>query len=217
MNLKYGIVSEFKKGYAKVYFEENDFVSDFLPVLVRKSKTDKESWQLEINEHVVCIMDENCNEGVIIGAIPNENDLPDTGEGAGKFRKLFSDGTLIEYDKNAHKLLVDVKGSAEVKTTTSAKIDAGTTLEAKAGVKATIEAVAIELKGVVTITGACTITGALAAAGIASTGGLPISATGDISTTGDIKAGAGTAAISLKNHKHGGVQTGGGLSGLPLP
>lgn len=222
MEFKYGTISAFKKGYAKVFFDENNIVSDWLPVLVRKSKSDKESWQLEANEHVVCLMDDSCNSGVILGAIPNDQDAPDPGEGAGIYRKLFSDGTLIEYNKTTKKLKVDVKGSLEAKTETSAKIEAGTTLQAKAGISATVEAATIELKGIVNVTGAlnvsgiATIAGAMAAAGISSTGGLPITSTGDISTTGEISGSEVKAGlISLKNHKHPGIQPGAGITGLP--
>jgi phage baseplate assembly protein V len=202
---KYGIVSEVKPGYAKVSFEENEIVTDWLPVLVRKSKSDKESWQLEIKEHVVCLMDPYCNEGVILGAIPNETDTPDPGEAAGKFRKKFSDGTVIEYDKGAHKLFVDVKGSLEAKTTGAAKIDAATQLDAKAGVKAIVTAPIIEL------TGNVVVSGTLSCGAITVTGGAGVSMTGDLSTTGDVLAGG----KSLKTHVHTGVQTGPGVSGPP--
>lgn len=109
---KYGLVSEVKPGYAKVQFAEDKIVSPWLPVVVRKSQSDKESWPFEINEHVVCLMDETCDEGVVIGAIYNEKDTPDDGEAAGKFRNKFSDGTVIEYDKNASKYSQIVKTSS---------------------------------------------------------------------------------------------------------
>lgn len=231
MHFKYGIISEVKKGYAKVTFEEDEFVTDWLPVLVRKSKSDKESWQLEINEHVVCLMDETCDEGVIIGAIPNEEDQPDGGEGKGKFRKLFSDGTLIEYDKNSHKLTVDVKGELKAITTGKATITSDADIEANAGAnlkgvaatKATIEAPAIDLTGNVKITGTATITGSLSAASIATVGGGSIQSSGNIETDGNISATgqvqgsdvkAGT--VSLLTHKHGGVQSGGAQTTPPI-
>lgn len=209
---KYGIISEVKKGYAKVSFAEDNIVSDWLPVLLRKTKTDKESWQLEINEHVVCLVDEYCNEGVILGAIVSEADAPDSGEAAGKFRKLFSDGTLIEYDKNSHKLTVDVKGELEATTTDKATINAGTSLEGNATVKATIKAPVIELTGNVTVSGTLSAAAIATVPGAGGDGKMQIA--GDIESTGqisgtDVKAGE----ISLLTHKHSGVTTGGGISG----
>lgn len=214
---KYGIVCEVKPGFVKVSFEEDQIVSDFLPVLLRKSKTDKESWPLEINEHVVCIMDESCDEGVCLGAITNTEDTPDPGEGPGKFRKIFADGTFIEYDKNSHELTVDVKGKLTGKTTGEVFIDAGTNLKGNAAVKAIVTAPNIELTGAVKITGALLVTGAVTAAGIATTGGGSIVAEGDISTQGGINATGDIVAgtKSLKTHVHTGVQTGGGVSGPP--
>lgn len=212
---KYGIISEVKNGYAKVSFADDDIVSDWLPVLVHKSKSDKESWQLEINEHVVCLVDEYCNEGVILGAISSEADSPDPDEGPGKFRKLFSDGTLIEYDKNSHKLTVDVKGELEATTTGKASINAGTDLEGNATVKATIKAPMIELTGNVIVSGTLSAAAISTVPGAGGDGKMQIA--GDIESTGqisgtDVKAGE----ISLLTHKHSGVTTGAGVSGTPV-
>jgi phage baseplate assembly protein V len=198
-SLKYGLVSSVKSGFVRVKFEEDDgIVSDWLPVMVRKSKSEKESWQLEINEHVVCIMDEHGEFGVCLGAIPNDEDTPDPGEGAGKFRKIFSDGTEIEYDSNTKKLTVDVKGE----------------LTGKATIKATVEAPLIELTGNVVISGTVTAAGLVIAAGgtMGMQDGSPLKATGDIETTGDVKAGL----ISLSTHKHT-APSGGGPTSTPIP
>lgn len=110
--LKYGVVSEVRPGRARVHFDADKFPSMWLPVLRRKSLSDKESWQLEIDEHVVCLMDPSCITGVIIGAIHNKLDVGDNEEAIGKFRKKFSDGTVIEYDKNEGKYSQIVKGSS---------------------------------------------------------------------------------------------------------
>lgn len=235
MNLKYGIVTEVKKGFAKVAFNDEDIVTDFLPMLVRKSMKDKDSWPLDVNEQVVCIMDEYCESGVIIGAIYSDEDAPDGGEGPGKFRKKFEDGTVIEYDKGSKVLTANVKGkvdliadddikvtgskNVEITATVKAKVTAPN-IEADASVKAKITAPAIEMIGAVTVTGAMTVTGALVAASIATSGGgaitaagATISAPGGLIEADNVKAGA----ISLLTHKHTGVTTGGGSSGTPIP
>ena len=113
-SFKYGIISETKPGFAKVYFEEDDLVTDFWPVLQRTSLTDKESWPLNLKEHVVCLTDTRCEEGVILGAIYNETDMEDPGAADGKFRMLFADGTYIEYDKTLHKLTANITGGVNV-------------------------------------------------------------------------------------------------------
>jgi len=218
-NLKYGIVSEVKKGFVKVFFEDDEIVTDWLSVLVGKSLNDRQSWPLEVNEHVACLMDEHCEEGICLGAITNESDQ-DAGEAPGKFRKIFTDGTLIEYDKNGKKLTVDVKGSLEAKTDGEASIDAGTTLSGKAGAKATIQAPAIELTGNVVVKGSLIAGSIMVAAGgtLSSENGAPLKADVDIETTGTIKASDVKAGlISLSTHKHSGVTTGPGTSGTPIP
>lgn len=114
VRMEYGIVSDISKpGFARVKLNANGIVTDFLPVVRRKSLSDKESWQLEIHEHVVCLLDDHCDTGVIIGAIHDEEkDLADNAGTGGKFRKKFSDGTIIEYDKNESKYSQIVKESS---------------------------------------------------------------------------------------------------------
>ncbi|UAY57284.1 phage baseplate assembly protein V [Arachidicoccus terrestris] len=231
--LKYGLVCEVKPGYAKVNFDDDDdLATDWLPVLVRRSQSDKESWQLEINEHVVCLMINDGDDGVIIGAIYSDEDTPDNGEAAGKFRKLFSDGTLIEYDKTLHKLTASVKGDIAINAAGDAQISAKN-IQAVATQKAAVSAAEIEATGstsakivspVITLQGAVTVTGALTAATIATTGGGAITSTGDMNITGKIEAGGeikgGSVVvgdIDLGTHTHSGVTTGAGTSGPPVP
>lgn len=234
--IKYGEVSERKSGFVRVAFDDEETVSYWLPVLVRKSRTDKESWPLEIHEHVVCLMDQFCEDGVCLGAIPNDQDTPDPGEAPGKFRKLFNDGTLIEYDRNAHKLTVDVKGeliaSTEGKCTINAggdleavsggdaEISAGASLKGNAVVKATVTAPDIELTGAVKITGPATIVGPLTCGGLSvspaggATGNMSIQGNidlqGKIDATGDVTTTGDVkaGAISLSTHKHTSASSG---------
>ncbi|MBV7529042.1 phage baseplate assembly protein V [Chitinophaga sp. sic0106] len=217
-NLKYGVVSDVKPGFAKVYFAEDDFVTDWWPVIAVTTLKDKSSWPLNVQEHVVCMCDEHCDVGVILGCIHSEVDPVDAGAAPGKFRKVFEDGTVIEYDKQAHLLTADVKGSVNVVSTQEIVATSQTTLKAKALVRASIEAPDIQLKGNVTVVGQLTAAGISAApmAGVPGTG--KITAQADIETTGEIKAADVKAgAISLLSHKHSGVQTGTGSSGTPIP
>lgn len=217
--LKYGVVSDTSRpGYVKVTFAEDDFPTDFLPVLVSKSKTDKQSWPLEVNEHVVCLMLDDCDDGVVLGAIPSEVDSPDPGEAAGKFRIRFSDNTVLEYDKNGHKLTVDVKGDVDVIATGDVTVDAGgaakvsaMSVEVSALADAKIKALQITLDGVVTVTGA------LMAASISTTGGGAITAGGSLTASGEISAAKVSAGgIDLASHKHVSAPSG-SLTGPAVP
>lgn len=231
--LKFGVISEAKPGFAKVYFEEDEIVTDWWPVINLTSLKDKQSWPLNALEHVACICDSHLEDGVILGAVHNEEDAPDEGAGAGKFRKVFEDGTILEYDKNAHKLTADIHGELLAKTTQGATIEAGTILVGKASTKAEVEAPDIELKGNVTITGNATIAGnmavsgsaaitgattmaavsagAISATGMSITGGGTMQSDGTIETSGDVIAGG----KSLKSHTHT-APSGGGATSAPL-
>lgn len=101
--IKYGIVSEIDttRGLAKVTFQADDnIVSDFLPALVRKTLTEKESFPYDANEYVACIMDEHCEHGVIIGAVYNETDKPSF-TSKDDFGIKFANGDSQAYDRIA--------------------------------------------------------------------------------------------------------------------
>ena len=201
---KYGIVSEVKPGFAKVYFQDDDgIVTDWWPVLQKTSLKDKESWPLNVKEHVVCLCDERLEEGVVLGAIYSDADKPDAGAGAGKFRKVFEDGTTIEYDKNNHKLTADIKGDVDIKAALSIVAEATTTLTAKATVSATVEAPVITLKGNVTVVGVISA-GGLSLAPVPGASGADGKVSGNIETSGDIIAGGEVKAgtVSLSTHVH---------------
>lgn len=216
--LKFGIISYAEPGFARVQFEEDDIVSPLWPVLSRTSLKDKESWVLNVNEHVVCLCDERCEEGVILGCIANKVDTVEEGAGPGKFRKVFEDGTILEYDKNTSKLTADIKGSVKITATGDIEADSDTNIKATAIVMATIEAPVIQLRGEVTVIGNITAAGMSVSAMTdvpGSTG--KIVSTADIETTGEITASDVKAgALSLLSHMHTGVQTGTGTSGPPV-
>ena len=218
MNLKFGIISDAKPGFCRVYFEEDDLVSDWWPMVMRTSLKDKESWVLNANEHVVCICDEYCEQGAIIGCIASDADPVEPGASTGKFRKVFEDGTIIEYDKNSHKLTANVIGSVEVSSTSDINATTQTQIKATAIISATIESPNIQLKGNVTVVGNITAAG-MSVSPMSDVPGSTgkITSTANIETTGEIKATNVTAGtVSLLTHTHSGVQTGVAISGPPI-
>lgn len=200
--LRFGNITEVDpaKGFARVTFTDDGIVSDWLQFLTLGAIKDNFSHTFSINEQVACLMDENSEEGVILGAIFNDKTPPING-GDGIFRMKFDDNSVIEYDRNSHECTLDVKGKINIISQLDTEI---TSL-----VKVKIQAPAIELVGAVAVTGGLTVSGTITAPG-----GAPIS--GDIKVTGDVQAGTGLGLVSLKTHRHT-TTTNGNPTSTPIP
>ena len=76
--LRFGIVSQINPitVEARVNFEEDESTSYWLPVLQSKTLKDKFYVMPDVGEQVACIMDENSEDGVILGAIYSAEDKP---------------------------------------------------------------------------------------------------------------------------------------------
>lgn len=197
--LKFGLICEVdaEKGLAKVHFQDDDVPSGWLPMSVQKSLKDKYAFPFDINEHVWCVMDEQCEYGVIGGAIYDEKEQP-TGAGEGKLVIHFADNSSIEYDRNNKTLSLLIKGDVKIIA------DENVNMECK--------------EATITVTNTATIKAAtvkIDAPNAQATGNLDV--TGNITAaavtaSGDVKAGA----ISLLTHKHT-APSGGGLTTPPTP
>lgn len=76
--LRFGIVSQIDpiNVQARVSFEDDESTSYWLPILQTKTLKDKFYAMPDIGEQVACIMDENSEDGVILGAIYSTEDVP---------------------------------------------------------------------------------------------------------------------------------------------
>lgn len=103
--LKFGIVTNIdeKQAKARVKFAEDDLLSYWLPVLQAKTLKDKFYILPDIDEQVACLMDENLEEGVILGAIYSDVDLVPV-ISKNKVKIKFNDSAEIEYDRIEHTL-----------------------------------------------------------------------------------------------------------------
>lgn len=200
--LRFGNITEVDpaKGYARVTFTDDGIVSDWLQFLVLGAIKDNFSHTFNINEQVACLMDENSEEGVILGAIFNDK-TPPNNAGDGIFRVKFDDDSVIEYNRNSHEYKLDIKGKINITADSEININA-VNANVIATVEAKIQAPVIKLIGAVAVTGAMTVSGTITAPG-----GGPIS--GNLEVQGDVKAGT----VSLKNHVH---TLGGGTTSPPL-
>lgn len=184
--IRFGNITEIDatKGRARVHFEEDDLVSDWLPMTVKSSKANKhESWY-DVGDFVACMMDQHAEDGVIIGAIYDDNNTPPIGNKDVE-AKTFSDGTVIKYDRSSSTLTIECVGDVTVQCTNA-------TVQAE---QVTIDAPQSEF------TGDVTVQGQLSAAGLSSSG--------DIESDGAMKAGGQVTAlfgtptqVRLSTHNH---------------
>lgn len=121
--LKFGKIDAIQPetGRARVRFEDNGMVSDWIPVVVRKSKADKDFFMFDVGDHVACSMDEHCENGIIHGAIYDDANKPSgvTGDTVGV---EFSDGSKVTFDRATGKYTIDMKGEVTIKGTSKVKI-----------------------------------------------------------------------------------------------
>lgn len=118
--LKFGIISNIdeKTARARVTFPDmDDHVSNPLPVIFPFTGNDKSYGLPSEGDQVACVMDENFEDGCIIGSPYSDEDTVNIAD-KNKFYKKFADGTYIEYDKKEHILTADVKGICDLKAIT---------------------------------------------------------------------------------------------------
>ncbi len=202
--LKFGRITEINasNGLARVNLDGEDIVSNWLPISVLRSKGDQVTFPFSVNEHVWCMMDENCEYGVIGGAIFDSKNTP---SGAAEKRLVIrmSNGSQITFDGNGGTLSIDCTGDVSVKGQ-KVSVEGATEVEIKSAVKVTVTAPMTSIdSAAVDISGNVVITGTLTAASIATTGGGAIETEGilkaaSIEATGDVTAGT----VSLKTHVH---------------
>ena len=195
------------KATARVQFSDRDsLVSHDLQVICQNTKDVKEYHMPVIGEDVVCLfmpigVESGC--GFVIGAVYAGSNAAPVFDAA-KHHIKFVDGTVIEYDYKTHTLKADVKGSATLKTSGNASVEASGTLAAKStgaatletAASATVKAPTITLDGNVNVTGSMTV-----ANGLSVTGGN-CTAAGSL-TANSVADSVGTmAGIRTKFNQH---------------
>ena len=105
--LRFGIVSQINLllAQARVFFEDDESTSFWLPVLQTKTLKDKFYAMPDINEQVVCLMDENSEDGVILGAIYSTEDVPVINSEK-QISLNLENNSLINIDKETNTLTV---------------------------------------------------------------------------------------------------------------
>jgi phage baseplate assembly protein V len=247
-HLEFGYISNIDttKGRVRVKLDadddvdtENKLVSEWLPVLVRKSLQDKETFPFDVNEHVAVLFeDEHSEKGIVLGAIYDDTILPN-GAGADIYRVFFANGDSVQYNRSTGKYDVNLTGDIDITGGAKVSVDAASEVKIQSATKVSIIGVTeIDLTSLdVKVSGNMEVVGTLSAAALVSAAGISvggpgsgkgmdaagnmtgihdITATGNISTDGEVTAKASSHPELLSVHTHGGVTPGGGASGPPL-
>ena len=103
--LRFGTVTSInpKTARARVQFAQDNMTSFWLPVLQTKTFKDKFYSMPPIGDQVACLMDENSEDGVILGAIYTVEDVPII-ETEKQVSANFEDGTFANVDKETQTL-----------------------------------------------------------------------------------------------------------------
>ena len=131
-----------EKCTAEVTFEDrDDIVSYHLPIMVPCTLKDKWYYMPAVEERVRVLFDpEAPSRGVILGSYYADNRLPPFDD-ENKVYVLFEDKTLIEYDKELHKLTIHIEAAGEksidivAESDISVKTNGNITVEAAKNIK----------------------------------------------------------------------------------
>ncbi|RAJ00473.1 phage baseplate assembly protein V [Chitinophaga skermanii] len=126
MQVYFGMICDVKPGFARVNLSTYGITTPWLPILKTSTIHCIKSSQFEINEQVACLLDEHCSNGLIMGAIHNNRDLPDPNEERGISRNIYSDGAILEYDSNTGNLSVLITQNIKLKSVSIEIVGEGT-------------------------------------------------------------------------------------------
>lgn len=173
-------------------------VSGWLPVLAPRASADMAFDLPDVGDQVLCLfLGNGLEDGFVLGSMYGAQKPPvSSGD---KFHRTFSDGTVIEYDRKAHKLTASVVGEVIVQAARAISLHAGEIINLRAPT--------------LLLNGNLSQSGYDGGPGFSDVRGAVTVRDGSITVPhGDVIA----AAVSLVDHTHVGVQPGSGTSGPPL-
>lgn len=120
-----GVITELDAAQARVRVDADGLLTDWLPWCERRAGPGLRTWAApEVGEQVlvVCVGGDPA-QGVVVGSLyRDDHDAPADAETVA--RALFGDGTVVEYDRDAKVLTVDVGEGAVVVNCKTATITA---------------------------------------------------------------------------------------------
>lgn len=115
--LRFGVISEvrMRDGAVRVTFEDRDSVQSYwLQQLLIKTQTAKLWWPLELGEHVACLVDENGEAGVVLGAIYGRDAKPNEAHEKDCILQ-FLNGDGIKHNSETGDLDIRVSGNVSIR------------------------------------------------------------------------------------------------------
>jgi phage baseplate assembly protein V len=107
----------------RVQLQDGEILSDWVPWFTPRAGKDRVWDPPEVGEVVMLLAPSGeLANGVAIPGLFSDGNA--NGNRAGLQRRTYDDGTVIEYDREAHKLLMDVKGDVRIKATGKIDIEA---------------------------------------------------------------------------------------------
>lgn len=113
-----------KTHMAKVFIPEKNFTTSFLPLVIPNSFSNKDELHLDKSEHVVCLLlGSGLETGFILGSFYDDTNKPPVANQ--NIRSVtFEDGTLIQYDRENHKLEINCVGDIEITASKNIRLTA---------------------------------------------------------------------------------------------
>lgn len=113
--IRFGKISEIDTvaQSARVFLPDDNIVTDFLPFLVLSARGDKYKKTMSVNDLVVVFLDERAEDGVILGAIYDENNTAPDGQAAVTFDdggKIYWSSGKLTVEKGLTKFEVGASG-----------------------------------------------------------------------------------------------------------
>lgn len=111
----FGNISEVdaQKGRYRVDLDGYGIVSPWMQRVLINTKGTKDEACFVVGEHIACVMDEHLEQGVILGAIYDANNLPDAGD-KNLRRVKFSDGSILEFDIASGNYRIQTEGKTTI-------------------------------------------------------------------------------------------------------
>ncbi|TXF11937.1 phage baseplate assembly protein V [Pelomicrobium methylotrophicum] len=186
--LKFGVVTALEATTHRVRVrlpDLDDLETAWLPVLTLRTHRDRVTHLPDVGEHVAVLLDPNGEDGVVLGAIFSARD-PAPGSGPDITAARFADGTVVEYDRASHRLLLSVRGPVQIVA------DGPVTVTAPS---VTLDSPQVTVTGHLTVGNGLSISGG---SGAAATISGNVSVQGNIDASGSIMDAGGNS----NHHSH---------------